>query len=67
MNKTGLLSNCRFDLVGPERSPSVCISNKLPGVLVLLVPDRILNKKNLESESLEGSDLYSIHPGICGI
>lgn len=33
---------------------------------MLLVPDHILNNKNLDSESLEISDLYSIHLGILG-
>lgn len=39
---------------------SACISNKLSGILILLVSNH-LNNKNLDNESLEGNDLYLIH------
>lgn len=35
-------------------------------VLMLLVQDYILNDKYLDSESLEGNDLCSVHLGVPG-
>lgn len=43
---------------------SACISNKLSGILILLVSNH-LNNKNLDNESLEGNDLYLIHLVFC--
>ena len=57
----GILSKCRLHSVDLGWSLSLCVTNKPPGMLMLLVPDHIWN------ESWEGSDLFSVHLVICGM
>lgn len=62
MHPLGLCPNA--DLTGQVWDGD-CISNRA-GMLLPLAPDHVLNDKNLDSESPEGSGLYSIHFGVLG-
>lgn len=64
MNRLGPLSECRFCRSGLEPDFQEC--RHAAAAAAAAGQAHILNDKNLDSESLEGSGLCSIHFGVLG-